>query len=76
MALLQGKVAIITDGSSGIGLAMAKRFVQEGAFVFITGRCKRVAPIHEDGDRKRALGGETSELAQRISSGWPRLLDV
>lgn len=35
---LQGKVAVVTGGSTGIGLATAIRFVREGAFVFITGR--------------------------------------
>ena len=35
---LEGKTAVITGGNSGMGLATARRFVQEGAFVFITGR--------------------------------------
>ena len=38
MSRLQGKVAVITGGSSGLGLATAQRFVKEGAFVYVTGR--------------------------------------
>jgi NAD(P)-dependent dehydrogenase (short-subunit alcohol dehydrogenase family) len=38
MSRLQDKIAVITGGSSGIGLATARRFVEEGAYIFITGR--------------------------------------
>jgi NAD(P)-dependent dehydrogenase (short-subunit alcohol dehydrogenase family) len=38
MKKLENKVAVITGGNSGIGLGIAKEFVAQGAFVFITGR--------------------------------------
>ena len=38
MSNFEGKVAVVTGGNSGIGLATAQRFVSDGAYVFITGR--------------------------------------
>ena len=45
MGKLDGKVAVITGGSSGMALASAKRFVEEGAYVFITGRTQEALDV-------------------------------
>ena len=62
---LDGKIAVITGGSSGIGLATAKRFVSEGAYVFITGRRQGEldAAIKEIGNNVTGVQGDVSELA-------------
>ena len=51
MEKLAGKIAVITGGTSGIGLATAQRFVAEGAYVFITGRrqAELEAAVHRSG---------------------------
>ncbi|MDQ1507790.1 MAG: hypothetical protein QOD57_5517, partial [Actinomycetota bacterium] len=65
MGKLQGKVAVITGGSTGIGLAMAKRFVAEGAYVFITGRRKKELDdaVREIGDNVTSVQGDVANLA-------------
>jgi NAD(P)-dependent dehydrogenase (short-subunit alcohol dehydrogenase family) len=52
---LEGKIAVITGGNSGIGLATAKRFVSEGAYVFITGR------------REKELDVALSEIGKNVT---------
>jgi NAD(P)-dependent dehydrogenase (short-subunit alcohol dehydrogenase family) len=65
MSHLEGKVAVITGGSSGIGLATAKRFAREGAYVFITGR--RQSELEkagaEIGKNVTAVQGDVMNLA-------------
>jgi NAD(P)-dependent dehydrogenase (short-subunit alcohol dehydrogenase family) len=63
MALLKGKTAVITGGTTGIGLATAKRFVEEGAYVFITGRrqAELEAAVKELGDYATGVQGDVSK---------------
>jgi len=62
MLKLEGKTALVTGGNSGIGLAIAQRFAQEGAHVFITGR--REAQLAEAVTR---IGGNVEAIAGDIT---------
>ncbi len=62
MAKLQEKVAVVTGGTTGIGFATAKRFVAEGAYVFITGRRQK-----ELDEAVKAIGGNVAGVRGDVS---------
>jgi NAD(P)-dependent dehydrogenase (short-subunit alcohol dehydrogenase family) len=64
MGKLERKIALVTGGNSGIGLATAKQFVNEGAYVFVTGRRKPelIAAVEEIGRNVTAVQGDVSNL--------------
>jgi NAD(P)-dependent dehydrogenase (short-subunit alcohol dehydrogenase family) len=64
MGKLDGKIALITGGNSGIGLATAKAFVSEGAYVFITGRREPelASAVKEIGRNVTGVQGDASSL--------------
>jgi hypothetical protein len=67
MGKLEGKVALVNGGNGGIGLATAKRFVSEGAYVFITGR------------REPELAAAVKEIGKNVSwrsGAFPALRSV
>jgi NAD(P)-dependent dehydrogenase (short-subunit alcohol dehydrogenase family) len=63
-ARLDGKIALVTGGTSGIGLATAKRFVAEGAYVFITGRREEelASAVKSIGEAVTGVQGDVSNL--------------
>jgi NAD(P)-dependent dehydrogenase (short-subunit alcohol dehydrogenase family) len=63
MSKLQGKIALVTGGNSGIGLATAKQFVNEGAYVFVTGR--REAELAE---AVKAIGRNVTSVQGDVSN--------
>src|SRR5260370_21590423 len=65
MGKLEGKIALVTGGSSGIGLATAKQFVNEGAYLFITGRRQPEldAAVKDIGRNITAVSGDVSKLS-------------
>jgi NAD(P)-dependent dehydrogenase (short-subunit alcohol dehydrogenase family) len=65
MNKLEGKIALVTGGNSGIGLATAKQFVNQGAYVFMTGRrdSELAAAVKEIGRNVTGVRGDVSNLA-------------
>ena len=65
MGKLDGKIALVTGGNTGIGFATAKQFVREGAYVFITGRraAKLAAAVKEIGSNVTGVQGDVSNVA-------------
>ncbi len=65
MRKLSGKIALVTGGNSGIGLATAKQFVLEGAYVFISGRREGelAKAAQEIGENVTSVQGDVSKLA-------------
>jgi len=65
MNKLEGKTALITGGTSGIGLATAKAFVNEGAYVFITGRREEELAAAGRVDRQKCNGHTRRRVESR-----------
>jgi NAD(P)-dependent dehydrogenase (short-subunit alcohol dehydrogenase family) len=68
MGKLKGTIALIIGGNSGIGLKTAKQFVNEGAYVFITGRreAELALAVKEIGRNVTAVQGDVSNLKDLV----------
>src|ERR1700736_4819560 len=62
---LEGRIALVTGGTSGIGLATAKRFVAEGAYVYVTGRREKelALAVKSIGGSVTGVQGDVSQIA-------------
>ena len=67
MGKLQGRVALVTGGTEGIGLAVAKLFVEEGAYLFINGRRQKELDeaVKTIGDNVAGIQGDVANMADR-----------
>jgi NAD(P)-dependent dehydrogenase (short-subunit alcohol dehydrogenase family) len=65
MGKLEGKIALVTGGNSGIGLATTRQFVRDGAYVFITGRrdAELAEAVKQIGENVTGVQGDVSNLA-------------
>jgi len=72
---LEGKIAVITGGTEGIGLATAKLFVKEGAYVFITGRRQKELDeaVKAIGTDVSGIQGDVAQLGDLIVFTRPSL---
>jgi NAD(P)-dependent dehydrogenase (short-subunit alcohol dehydrogenase family) len=80
---LEGRVALITGGTGGIGAATARRFVADGAWVVISGRSaeRGAAVVHELGERARFIAADVAREDQLVAlvdaaHAWHGRLDV